>query len=80
MHLDDYVDRFSTAAVTRDDRGVLTVRLHSKGQSLWWSACPHRELAELFAAIASDRDNRVVIVTGTGAHFIELAAARAAIV
>lgn len=73
MHFDDYAGRFSTAEVSRDDHGVLTVRLHSKGQSLWWSARPHRELPELFAAIASDRDNRVVIVTGTGASFIELA-------
>ncbi len=72
MNLDEYKDRFTTAVVDRDAAGVLTVRLHSKGQSLWWGGRPHRELAELFAAIASDRDNRVVVITGTGDSFIAL--------
>jgi enoyl-CoA hydratase/carnithine racemase len=72
MHLDGYRDEFSTAALNRNEAGVLTVRLHSKGESLWWGARPHRELPELFAAIASDRDNRVVIITGTGDSFIEI--------
>ena len=33
---------------------------------------PHQELPELFNAIASDRENRVVILTGTGDTFIGL--------
>jgi enoyl-CoA hydratase/carnithine racemase len=35
-----------------------------------WGGVPHAELPELFAAVASDRDNRVVILTGTGDTFI----------
>lgn len=72
MHLDRYREEFSTARVERDDSGVLTITLHSKGASMWWGARPHRELPELFAAVASDRDNRVVIITGTGRSFIEI--------
>jgi enoyl-CoA hydratase/carnithine racemase len=72
MDLDEYANKFSTAAISREDDGVLTVRLHSKGDSLWWGARPHRELPELFSAIASDRDNRVVVITGTGESFIEI--------
>ncbi|MEJ7722444.1 MAG: enoyl-CoA hydratase-related protein [Ilumatobacteraceae bacterium] len=41
-------------------------------ETLWWGALPHRELADLFAAVATDSDNRVVIVTGTGDEFITL--------
>jgi hypothetical protein len=58
VNLEDYRERFTTAEVSRDAQGVLTIRLHSKAESLWWGARPHRELAELFAAVASDRDNR----------------------
>ena len=72
MDFDDYHDRFATADVTRDDQGVVTVRMHSKGGPLKWGGPPHQELPELFNAIASDRDVRVVILTGTGDSFITL--------
>jgi len=72
MQLADYKDQFTVAKVERDEVGVLTIRLHSKGESLWWGGRPHRELPELFSAVASDRETRVVIITGTGDRFIEL--------
>lgn len=72
MELSEYQDRFKTAAVSRDADGVLTIRMHSRGGSLIWGGLPHRELPELFAAIASDRENRVVVLTGTGDTFIGL--------
>lgn len=72
MELDDYAHRFKTAEVSRDDAGVLTIRMHSRGGPLVWGGLPHAELPELFAAIASDRENRVVVLTGTGDAFIDL--------
>lgn len=72
MNFEEYRDRFETAEVTRDDAGVLTIRMHSRGGPLQWGGRPHRELPELFAAIAADRENRVVILTGTGEEFIGL--------
>lgn len=72
MELAEYQERFRTAAVSRDEAGVLTIRMHSREQSLWWGDRPHRELPELFAAVASDRENRVVVLTGTGERFITL--------
>jgi enoyl-CoA hydratase/carnithine racemase len=68
----DYTTLFKTAAVTNDVDGVLTIRLHSRGGPLGWNALPHRELPELFAHVAADRDVRVVILTGTGDRFIDL--------
>jgi enoyl-CoA hydratase/carnithine racemase len=70
MKFDDYKDRSRCAVLTRDDAGVLTIRLHRQGGPLLWGGVPHAELPELFAAVASDRDNRVVILTGTGDTFI----------
>jgi enoyl-CoA hydratase/carnithine racemase len=70
VKLDDYKDRSRCAVLSRDDAGVLTIRLHRQGGPLMWGGVPHAELPELFAAVASDRDNRVVILTGTGDTFI----------
>jgi enoyl-CoA hydratase/carnithine racemase len=72
MELSEYKDRFKTLEVDRDDAGVLTVRMHSRGESLLWGGLPHRELPELFSAVASDRENRVMVLTGTGDRFITL--------
>ncbi|WP_330256161.1 enoyl-CoA hydratase/isomerase family protein [Nocardia sp. NBC_00565] len=68
----EYATRFKTAAVSIDDLGVLTIRLHSRGGPLGWNGLPHRELPELFANVAADRNVRAVILTGTGDRFIDL--------
>lgn len=70
MKLEDYQGKYTCAQVTRTEDGVLTVRLNSRGDSLMWSGRPHRELPQLFADISSDRENRVVVLTGTGERFI----------
>lgn len=72
MEFAEYADRYRTAEVTRDDAGVVTVRMNTRGSPLQWGGRPHRELPELFMALASDRDIKVVILTGTGDSFIEL--------
>jgi len=72
MELADYQHRFKTAVVDRDGAGVLTIRLTSWDGPLVWGAVPHRELADLFGAVATDRANRVVVLTGTGATFVVL--------
>ena len=68
MELNEYESRFEHAVLERRD-GILQVRLHSEGGPLQWGLGPHRELPELFAAIASDYGNRTVILTGTGDVF-----------
>lgn len=65
---DEYSGAYETVRMTRQD-GILEVELHSQGGSLVWGALPHRELPDAFAAIAADRDNRIVILTGAGSEF-----------
>ena len=72
MELSEYQNRFRCVEVTRSDDGVLVVRLQNRGSSLVWNGLAHRELPELFSMIASDRENRVMILTGTGEEFIGL--------
>ncbi len=66
--LADYQSKYQSARMERRD-GILQVTLHTEGQSLRWGFLPHGELPELFHDIGADRDNRVVILTGTGAEF-----------
>ena len=69
--LEEYADRYANARLSRDDAGVLTIRLHSDGESLVWGDGPHTELGYLFADVGADPGNRAVVLTGTGAAFCE---------
>jgi enoyl-CoA hydratase/carnithine racemase len=66
---DEYRDGWTRARLRREE-GILEVALGMpSGESLVWDEPAHRELPELFAAIASDSGNRVVILTGRGPDF-----------
>jgi enoyl-CoA hydratase/carnithine racemase len=65
---DDYAERYAHVAMRRSD-GILEMRLHSEGGPLVWGRSAHRELGRCFADVGADRENRVVILTGTGEHF-----------
>jgi enoyl-CoA hydratase/carnithine racemase len=66
-----YRDRFPNARLTRSGNGVLEVALHTNGGTLVFNCHTHEQFVDLFHAIASDRANRVVILTGSGEAFME---------
>ena len=66
----EYFDRYETIAFDRTESGVLTVRLHTNNGPVVYSSVNHREWVHSFFDISADRDNRVVILTGTGDEFI----------
>src|SRR5947209_9027628 len=68
---DAYRDRFPNVRLTRSESGVLEVALHTDGGTLVFNGHTHEQFVDLFHAIGSDRDNRVVILTGSGAAFME---------
>jgi len=65
---DSYRDKYSTIAMRREN-GILEMRFHTDGGPLRWGLVPHGEFPDAFADVARDRDNRVVILTGTGDEF-----------
>ena len=67
----DYRDRFDHISLDRDERGILVLRLHTNEEELGWGPHTEREMSECLGFVADDLDNRVVIVTGTGASFID---------
>jgi enoyl-CoA hydratase/carnithine racemase len=64
----EYRQKYSNIALERCD-GVLEVTVHTGGDSLIWTSTSHDELAYCFNEIACDRENKVVILTGTGESF-----------
>ena len=62
----DYRDAYRHIAMERDEQGILLLRFHTDGGPLIWSEPVHAELGHCFGQIAADRDNRVIVMTGTG--------------
>ena len=69
--LDAYRDSFPNARFSRSPTGVLEVALHTDGGTLVFNGHTHEQFVDLFHAIGSDPDNRVVILTGSGDAFME---------
>jgi len=69
--LDAYRDSFPNARLTRSKAGVLEVVLHTDGSTLIFNGHTHEQFVDLFHAIGSDPENRVVILTGSGDAFME---------
>ncbi|HJU09288.1 MAG TPA: enoyl-CoA hydratase/isomerase family protein [Candidatus Binataceae bacterium] len=65
---EDYCNRYKYIAMERTD-GILQMRFHSNGKELLWGGRPHEEASYAFYDVARDRDNKVVIITGTGNSF-----------
>jgi len=68
---DAYRDSFPNARLNRSKSGVLEVALHTDGGTLVFNGHTHEQFVDLFHAIGSDPDNRVVILTGSGDAFME---------
>ena len=64
-----YASRYEHIAFTRDDDGILEMRLHTEGGPLVWGDGPHTELVYAFTDVGGDPENKVVILTGTGERF-----------
>jgi enoyl-CoA hydratase/carnithine racemase len=71
IRLEKYRDLFANARLTRSKTGVLEVALHTDGGTLVFDGHTHEQFVDLFHAIGSDPDNRVIILTGSGDAFME---------
>lgn len=65
-----YFHEYPTVRFERDADGVLVVSLHRDGGPLTFTARDHEQLVDAFYDVARDRDNKVVILTGAGGHFM----------
>jgi enoyl-CoA hydratase/carnithine racemase len=65
---DQYRQRYQNIKLERVD-GILTMTFHTGGGSFVWSMEAHEELGLCFTEVSGDRDNKVVIMTGSGANY-----------
>jgi enoyl-CoA hydratase/carnithine racemase len=65
-----YFTAFKNFAMTRTPSGVLTVRFHTEGGPATFTGQMHSDFPRALYEIGEDRDNRVLILTGTGDRFM----------
>ena len=65
----EYSQKYPSVKMERRN-GILQMTLHTNSDSLRWTWATHTELPAALADIGADRENRVIILTGTGAEFI----------
>ena len=65
---ESYRDKYENVRMKRDE-GILEVALHTRGGPLVFNGYVHEALVHAFRDIGDDRDNHVVILTGTGDEF-----------
>ncbi|GAA3739523.1 enoyl-CoA hydratase/isomerase family protein [Streptomyces tremellae] len=71
MTTPDYFTQYENLAMSRDEDGVLLVRFHTKGGPVTFTGQTHEDFPEALERIALDRDNRAMVLTGTGDSFMD---------
>lgn len=66
--LDTYRNNFEYIRMERHD-GILQMSLHYDGGPMRWNLQLQAELVQAFTAVGADRENRIIILTGTGDEF-----------
>jgi enoyl-CoA hydratase/carnithine racemase len=66
-----YFSRYENFVLDRSPSGVLTVRFHTDGKEHTFTGTTHHDFPRLIEDIAYDRDNKVLVLTGTGETFID---------
>jgi enoyl-CoA hydratase/carnithine racemase len=67
----DYFTRYENLHMERTASGVLTMRWHTNNGPLIYSRTTEDDLPRALADIGADRDNKVLVITGTGDKFSE---------
>src|SRR5229473_121728 len=65
---EEYRDKYQYIKMERSE-GILQMTFHSKGKELLWGGRPHEEASYAFYEVARDRENKAIIITGTGESF-----------
>ena len=68
LKLEEYAQKYRFIRMERRE-GILQMTLHTDGGPLRWSLEAQAECAWALSDVGADRDNRIVILTGTGDEF-----------
>jgi hypothetical protein len=64
--LPDYFGMYKNIAVTRGTSGVLTMRFHTGDGEHTFDGTTHHDFPRCWTTSPFDRDNQVLVITGTG--------------
>ncbi len=67
---DSYSARLAEHFVMKRRDGIIEVRMHHENKTPQWSYELHRALPQMFMAVGADRENEVMILTGTGDYWL----------
>jgi enoyl-CoA hydratase/carnithine racemase len=74
---DSYVEKYAEYFVMRRREGILELRMHTDGGPAEFNFAVHNAWAQAWQEIGNDPDNEVLILTGTGDHWLTLPATSA---
>jgi enoyl-CoA hydratase/carnithine racemase len=64
----DYSARYERVRMRREG-GILEMTFHTAGDSLRWEKGAHEDLERAFLDVGRDRENEIIILTGTGDEY-----------
>jgi enoyl-CoA hydratase/carnithine racemase len=67
----DYFSRYENLAFSRDEEGVLVLRFHTNNEAIVFTGQTHEDLPGALEAMRLDRDNKALVITGTGDSFMD---------
>jgi len=68
---ESYSERLSQFFKMKREDGIIEVRMHTNGAEALFGLEFHRAFAQMFRAVGADRENEVMILTGTGDHWVK---------
>jgi enoyl-CoA hydratase/carnithine racemase len=71
MTTPDYFTKYANLAFERDDAGVLVLRFHTDGGPITFTGQTHEDFTNALEEISLDRDNKALVLTGTGDSFMD---------
>ena len=66
-----YFDKYENLAFSRDEEGVLVLRFHTDGGPVVFTGQIHQDFPVALEELALDRDNKALVITGTGDSFMD---------
>ena len=66
-----YFDKYENLAFSRDEEGVLVLRFHTDGGPVVFTGQTHQDFPAALEELSLDRDNRALVITGTGDAFMD---------
>lgn len=68
---ESYSERLSPFFKMKREDGIIEVRMHTNDAEALFSFELHRAFAQMFRAVGTDRQNEVMILTGTGEYWVK---------